>query len=302
MVTSPPLFPSDFQFFWHAARLWLAGVDPYAMRPNTGGWPLWDRLFYPLPALVLVLPLAKLPLILAHVLFVTAGVAVLAWRLTRGAFWPLLLFTSPSFLIAALLGQWSLWLTLGALVPSAGFLLAAKPTLGMACFLYWPSWRALLAGVALMALSILLMPTWPLEWIDNLTEVAQHPAPIAHTWGPLLSLAALRWRTREARLLLAMTCVPQLLFFGDQLPLFLVARTRGEALTFTGWGLVVLGAFLSTLDGDGRLVGYAAPWAMLACYLPALLIVLWHPNKGAVPRWLEQRSASWPVWLRGAPC
>lgn len=289
MVTQPPLFPGDFQFFWRAARLWLSGIDPYGLRPHTALWPLWDRIFYPLPALILVAPLARASLPVAHAVFVTAGVALLAWRLTRDALWPLLVFASPSMLTAALLGQWSPWLTFAALSPSAGFLLAAKPTLGLACWLYRPSWRGFWSGFAIVALSLALMPTWPLRWHDNLQTVAQHPAPVIYSWGPVLALALLRWRTREGRLLLAMACMPQLLFFADQMPLFLVARTRNEALAFTGWGLAVMGVFFSRLGGDGPLVGYAAPWAMLACYLPALCIVLRHPNAGPVPMWLAAR-------------
>src|SRR5215207_10329533 len=41
LVTDPPLFPSDFQFYWRGTALWLSGVDPYTMRPKTDLWPLW---------------------------------------------------------------------------------------------------------------------------------------------------------------------------------------------------------------------------------------------------------------------
>jgi hypothetical protein len=107
-------------------------------------------------------------------------------------------------------------------------------------------------------------------------------------------LAALRWRTREARLLLAMAFVPQVLFFYDQLPLFLVCRTRGEALAFIGWGMGVMMVFLIP-----AFVGFGGPWAMVACYLPALVIVLRRPNEGPAPRWLERWIADWPQWIRG---
>lgn len=293
-ITHPPLWKSDFQFFYLATRLWRNGVDPYAMRPFTPPWPLWDRLFYPLPALVLMLPVAWLRLDVAHVAFVTAGSALLAWRLSRDALWPLLIFVSPSFLVAALLGQWSPWLTLGALVPAAGLLLAAKPTLGLACWCYRPTRRAVVSGMTLVLVSLALMPSWPREWLDNLGQVSQHPAPITYQWGPLLALAVLRWRTREARLLLAMACVPQLLFFADQLPLFLVARTRQEAMAFIGWGMAVFIVYMMP-----SYLGYGAPWAMVTGYLPALGLVLRHPNEGPVPAWLEDRLTGFPRWLVG---
>jgi hypothetical protein len=107
-------------------------------------------------------------------------------------------------------------------------------------------------------------------------------------------LAALRWRTREARLLLAMALVPQVLFFYDQLPLFLVCRTRREALAFIGWGMAVMMVYLIP-----AFVGFGGPWAMIACYLPALVIVLRRPNEGPAPQWLERWIADWPQSIRG---
>jgi hypothetical protein len=41
-----------------------------------------------------------------------------------------------------------------------------------------------------------------------------------------------------------MAFVPQVLFFYDQLPLFLMSRTRGEALAFIGWGMAVMMVYL----------------------------------------------------------
>jgi hypothetical protein len=38
---------------------------------------------------------------------------------------------------------------------------------------------------------------------------------------------------------------------------------------------------------------------MVACYLPALVIVLRRPNEGTAPRWLERWIADWPQWIHG---
>ena len=268
--------------FARRARLWWAGIDPYAMRPRAPFWhlwPLWDRLFYPLPALFIVGPFAAFGARAAQTAFVATVAGLLAWRLTRDALWPLLLFCTPSFLMAAWLGQWSPWLTLAALVPGAAFLLAAKPTLGLACFLYRPTWTAVASATAIGVLSLAAMPDWPLKWLDNLHSVLNHPPPILAPSGWVVALAVLRWRQPEARLLLAMASVPQLALFSDQLPLFLVCRTRREALFYIATSITV---FLTWTMPAQMLLGES--YVMLGCYLPALYLVVRRPNEGAVTR------------------
>ena len=302
IVSNPEHVFTDFQYYYRATRLWASGVDPYSVRPRAAWitvWPLRDALFYPLPALLLTGPFAVLPMRAAQVAFVALATGLLSWRLTRTALWPLLIIASPGFLMAALLGQWSPWLTLGALVPQAGFLLAAKPTLGLACFCYRPTWRAVISGGAIVVVSLVLMPDWPVEWLENLRSVLGHPAPIAAPLGWILALAVLRWRQPEARLLLAMACVPQLLFFADQVPLFLVARTRREAWFYTLAGLVVGAIWVARQFMRHAAVALTGPDAMLGCYLPALWIVLRRPNEGDVPEWLERRVSVLPAWMRG---
>lgn len=299
----PTGHPSDFQYWWRGTRLWWAGVDPYAMRPRGPYWhlwPLWDRLFYPLPALLITAPFALLGMQAGHTAFIAFAAGLVAWRLTRDAWWPLLLFLTPSFLVAALVGQWSPWMVLGAIVPSAGFLLAAKPTLGLACWLYRPTWRAVWSALAIVALSLVLMPSWPLKWLDNLQAVVKHPPPILTPGGVLVLLAALRWRDPSARFLLAMVCVPQLGIWSDQLPLFLVCRTRREALLYTLGSGVSFACWLAAPFGaEGNTEILSAPYVILGCYWTALYLVLRRPNEGAVPAWLEHAVKYWPPALRG---
>jgi hypothetical protein len=280
LLADPQFYTTDFQFYYRAARLWHAGVDPYALRPGTPQWPLWDRLFYPLPALILVGPFAPLTVRAAQTAFVVVATALLAWRLSRHALWPLLIFCTPSFIIATFLGQWSPWLVLSALVPAAGFLFAAKPTLGLACWLYRPTWTAFWSGVAIMAISLLLMPDWPAKWLHNLSSVNRHIPPILTPGGFVLALAVRRWRDRDARFLLAMACVPQIGLFADQLPLFLICRTKREALTYVGLSgavFLVWGYRVFTIE---RGWPFSEPYAMLGCYGTALYVVLRRPTAG----------------------
>jgi hypothetical protein len=202
--------------------------------------------------------------------------------------------------MAAMLGQWGPWLTLAALTPSLGFLFAAKPTLGLACYTYRPNWRAVWTGALLTAVSLVLLPRWPVEWLDNLHSVQNHPAPIATPLGFLLGLTVLRWRRREARFLLAMSCVPQLLFFSDQTPLFLVATTRREAVLFLLASTVAFAAWMQGILGPDSAGAFPGPYAMVGCYLPALYLILRRPNVGTIPSWMEQRIQGWPTWIRGS--
>jgi hypothetical protein len=260
-------FVPDFQFFWGSARILLSGQNPYAGFPT----PVQDPLFYPLPTVLAAVAVAWLPLAIAAGVAVGISAAVLAavvpsWR------WPL--FASSAFVVAANQGQWSPLIVVGALVPAAGFLATLKPNLGLAGFAYRPTARGIvLAGLALL-LSVAVLPTWPWDWLRNLRTLEGHAPPLFTLSGSFLWLALLRWRTPEARLLLAMAAVPQLLFFADQLPLWLIPRTRSQTTLLSGLSLLGYGLFYLTLGQGDRYVPAAEPFVLGFIYLPALALVL----------------------------
>jgi hypothetical protein len=291
---------TDFEFWWRAVRLWASGIDPYGMRPDTPLWPLPDRLYYPMPALIIAWPLHKFGLLLAGSLFVGLSASWLCWVLSADGLWRMWFFATPAFVMAARLGQWSPIISAATLVPAAGFLLATKPNLGVAAFAYRPTWRGA-AGVAIILLvSIAMNTAWPREWLANIHSVRSHPSPIQVPFGWLLLLALMRWRQPEARLLIAMACIPQLLFFSDQLLLGLVTRTKNEAELFAGCGLAASLVWLIRAGANNpNLTGLAAPYVMLGCYLPALIIVLRRPNEGTVPAWLNRLTTV--HWKKGVP-
>lgn len=286
----------DFEFFWRASRLFANGVNPYPLRPGDMGWPLPDALYYPVPALLVMWPFQYFSLPVAAGVFFGGASAWLAWRLSEDGFWRLWILGGPGFIMAAILGQWSPLIVVGVLIPGAGFLLACKPTLGLACFVYRPTWRGALSVAAICLLSLIIFPTWPLEWFANLRIVAnhptaEHPSPILKPLGWALVLALARWRQPEARLLVAMACVPQLLYFADQLPLGLVARKRSEAVALGACGIVAALAWFILLPEKGSHVNAAAPYVMVGLYLPALIMVLRRPNEGRIPVWLDSALA-----------
>lgn len=267
----------DFQVFWEHARTLVGGGNPYA-HPAVVGPGRVAPLLYPLPAAMLVAPFAWLPMPLAGALFFGLSSALLAYGATRDGWHRLLLFVSGPFIIAATLGQWSPLITAGALLPWLGGVAAVKPNIGLALFAYRPSWRVIVGGLLLLALSLALVPSWPLDWLRTVRAGdAIYHAPVMSAAGVVLLLALLRWRLPGARLLLVMACVPHMLFFYDQLPLWLVPRNWRESLFLTLASLCAWLGWVSTLrpgTTTNEFIPAAQPWVLFGVFFPALLIVL----------------------------
>jgi hypothetical protein len=102
-----PLWPTDFDQLWHAARALTAGNDPYAVvgpgRPFQWDWPL----YYPLPAVLFAVPFTFLPVLVARIVFSALGAALLGWAVAPRlrTHWPLVL--SAAFIISVSRAQWA---------------------------------------------------------------------------------------------------------------------------------------------------------------------------------------------------
>jgi len=270
----PPPNSSDFDQLWIAARALARHQDPYAAVAASGeAFPL----FYPLPAVLLALPVAWLPLDLARAVWAGFGAAMLALaalRYGRGLGAGLL---GAGFLNALVLNQWSPLLTAGAVLPWLAVTWIAKPSIGLALFLAYPSRRAAWLGAGLLAVSLAALPGWPAHWLSALRGAFQ-TSPILQPGGFLLLLALLRWRRAEGRLLAALACVPQTIGLYETVPLFLITRTRWEGYGLAG--LSLLAAFIQAWAlprlGQPLPVLLLARWPilLLLVYLPALLLVL----------------------------
>jgi hypothetical protein len=260
----------DSRIWWRAAGELAAGRNPYTL--VYGVWPL----FYPLPALLLVAPLAWLPWPVFHLVTAGIGGALLGLAASRRpALGPALL--SAGFMASAAAAYWEPVLLAGVALPwVAALTWPAKPSLGLALFSGWPGREVLLGGAVLLGISITLLPSWPLDWLHQL-EGTNHVPPVLRPWGWVLLLAWLRWRTPEGRLLGVLALVPHTVSVSAGLLLFACCRTKWE-----GYGLAVLsyGAaawYASRIDPSMSLVGsIAAGWPALLvlCYLPALGLVL----------------------------
>jgi hypothetical protein len=289
----------DFLAWWFGSRVMFAGGNPYATPPDVAPYFIAEQLFYPATALVASGPFAALPYLIALGTFFGAGSALLAWGIATKAPHQLAIFCSFPYIMAAHLGHWSPWMTAALLVPALGFLVAVKPNLGLAAAVTRPS-RSMFIGAALLIIvSLLIAPSWPLWWRNAMAEVPTHVVPFATWYGAPLLLAALRWRTHQGRLLLAMSLMPQTATFADQLLVMLVARTRFEAVLLAAMSAIGGVAWLARLRWGGHPAMVGGPYVVLSIYLPALLIVLRHKNTGAIPQGLERRIARVPIWLRG---
>jgi hypothetical protein len=290
-ILARPGFDGDIEFAWKGAFLLASGVNPYGITmwhgvELFGGAPL----YYPPPTLWVLLPLVRVSSALAGGIVVALSAALLAVALARDARWRLGVFASGSFVLAASLGQWAPLLSVALLVPGLGWLAVLKPSTGLAVFVARPSVRAGCIIAALLALSVILMPSWPQLYLAGVRESIQHVSPVAAVWyGPVLLLGLIRWRRAEARLLVALACIPHMLFFYDELLLLVAVPTSKRELLFLRaaniLGVLAWLAYCLVRPVPYQLV--ARPFVLASCYLPALVLVLRRPNEGPIPVWLE---------------
>lgn len=269
----------DFLVFWSHARSLIGGANPYA-EPLVIGPGRVAPFMYPLPAALLVAPFAWLPMAVSGGAFFGFSSALLAYLITRDGFQRLPLFFSAPFILAATMGQWAPFIMAVALVPVLSGLIFTKPNLGVALALARPDSRTIASAAVIFGATLLLIPRWPLDWLllvrDN---EAIYRAPLLATGGLVLLLALIRWRHADGRLLLGLSIVPQLVFFYDQLVLWLVPRTLGESIFMSVASLAAWLAWLSNLApgaGPNEYIPAALPFVLGGIYLPALVLVLRH--------------------------
>lgn len=300
------LFPfshgADFAQFHFHARSWLAGRNPYE-----GGFPIMRRtrvvpepFFYPFPTLFVLAPFALVPLRVGYALFAGASTTLLSWAILVKSPQRLPMLFSASFILAIGLGQWTPLVTATLLIPILGWLAVVKPNVGLASVPADPSLVRIAGGGLLLLVSLAFQPSWPAEWLRNLRSMPGHPIPILLPGGALALLALLRWRRPEARLLVGMACVPQLMYFADQLPLWLVATTRRESMLLSATSLVAWLFALQAFNRPGGMPAFDSDYLVLAAvYLPAFIMVMRRKNEGRVPAFVERLVSRWPSWIRG---
>jgi hypothetical protein len=298
----PELVAHDFSYPWYGARALFAGRNPYSAVQTAGAAlpPFAPWLFYPLPAVLVAGLVAWLSPVAAGGVFFGAISAILAYVVVRKNTVHVPIFIGAPFARAALSVQWSPLLAAAALAPtSLGWLIAVKPTTGAAGLLLKPRVRAFVGAAVFALISLIVLPSWPRDWLEAVRHVPNHRAPVVWPLGAVGLIGLLRWRTGEGRLLAAMTLVPQVPWYYDQLLLGLTARTERQSYFLAACSWIAYVAMHVTKDVTRGAFVYLEPYISLGLYLPAALVVLRHPNRGELPAGLERLVSSLPRWLRG---
>jgi hypothetical protein len=301
------LYALDFTPHWRAADAMLRGYSPYVViNAFTNLYPFGAGYLYMLPATILLLPFGYLPPQVAAAIFEGIATAVFAFALMRDGYWRLPLLASAPLYYGVVSGQTVPLVTAAFLIPWLGWLAPLKHTTGAVGAAFTLSKRYILGAIAVVIVSVIIWPWWPAQWWAERLDVFEkyYHIPILVTGGFLLLLGILRWRRPEARALVAMSCLPQTMFFYDQLPLVLIARNFRESVyvTAASWvgplvGLLLVG---SASMSRSELFRVNSGVIVLCYYLPSLAVILLRPNVGSVPAVLERASTLLPRRFHGA--
>lgn len=255
---------ADFRWALHLVHRLLERQNPYDT-------PLEQ---YPLTAALFALPFVRLPPEVAAGLFWGISSALLAFGLTRHGYQRLLVFLAYPYWAGILTVQWSPIIVASAFFPLLLPVTMAKPQIGLPVFLTRLSWRGLLACVVVALLSIAVMPNWPLLWLRQ-TGNYEHFIPLIVLPGPLLLLALLKYRDRDAWLLLLAALMPQRWFF-DSFILWLIPRSRRQIVwtAFISWGAGIWRWY--HIPHSFTQVGR---WTVLLVYLPMMAVILFRKTE-----------------------
>lgn len=261
---------SDFDLLYQMGARLLAGEDPYGLPTQT--------LPYPLPAVLLAVPFTAVPLGLARPIFDILVGWVFAYALWkhRGPF-ALLALGSGAYVFALLSGQTTPLIVAASLIPALGFLLAVKPNTSAALWIARPSWMAVFGAVAFVGLSFIVLPTWPRDWWTALPpDTSILVPPILRPFGFVLLVAALRWRSPEGRLLLAIPFIPQTMLPYELVSLAVIPANWREMAIYVAATWIAVGIADQVHAGTGMAEWMATGWPLTLCavYLPMLYLVL----------------------------
>ena len=249
----------DFRWALHLAQRLLSQQTPYDT-------PLEQ---YPLTAALFALPFLHVPPEVAAGCFWGISSALLAFGLTRHGYSRLLIFFAYPYWAGILSVQWSPIIAASAFFPLLLPVTMAKPQVGLPVFLTRLSRRGVMACVVVALASLAVLPNWPLLWWRQAGNY-QHFFPLLILPGPLLVLALLRYRDRDALLLFFSALLPQRWFF-DSFILWLIPQKRREIVwtVFFSWGAGIWRWYHipHSFTEVGR-------WTVLLFYLPMLAVVL----------------------------
>jgi hypothetical protein len=255
----------DFTWAIRAASDLLGRRNPYA----TPGQ------LYPLPAALFGLPFIRMWPEVAAGVFYGLSSALLAFAVTRRGYHYMLIFLAYPYWAGMLAVQWI------PLIMASSFLwwlmpvVLAKPQIGLPVFFTRAQRNGAVVCLIVMLVSLFVMPHWITLWLAETGHYVRF-VPLLVFPGPILLAALLRYRNRDAWLLLLAACMPQRWFY-DSFLLWLIPKTRRQIVFTSG---------LSWIPGIWR--WYHTPqnvtevgrWIVLCFYLPMLLVLLLPQQQG----------------------
>jgi Glycosyltransferase family 87 len=314
IIQQPPALASDF----YPAHFWgqklIAGQNLYSAETTqelAQQWlsPYVTGFSYPLPMALLFVPLALLPLPLAMCLWTIFGAAGSFAALGLRSDWRKLILLplvfAPLYLSILVEQSTLIWFALiviflfalrrrsSWLVGLSIVLLPIKPQVGLffaLAGLVW-AWKndrrslywAGLWGLLVWGTSFVLMPTWPLEWIEQLKLYREaNPAPTLLPWSLVLVLVTwkMSWPARLAALQVALFPLNSMYTL---LPLLLVWMEIGGPLALIGAGISMLWlAFPSTQSA-------AVVWALTGT--PLIVCAAWRWRQSMQQSMLVAKNA-----------
>jgi hypothetical protein len=294
--SAPPGWHTDFALSWFGARSLLQHQDPYPLVGIGRAFGYQDPLVYPPTAFVAVIPLAPFPEYLASTFFVWISTALLVYGMTARSWHLLPIIPSFSFLVNVRTSQWTILTTAMLFLPALAFFSLTKPQFAVPVVVSAKgkeSWYAAAVGsVALIGISLVLLPGWPLEWLNQVRHhTGNMHAPLTRPLGFLIPLVLLRWRRPEAWFVFLLAAMPQTWDYYNTLPLLALAATYREACALSlvssigGFVWIWIGRSVAANWTELTLYGPAA--IVLFAYLPVVYAILRRPNEGEGPLWLK---------------
>jgi hypothetical protein len=172
--------------------------------------------------------------------------------------------------------------------------------LWLAAVAYRRRWRTVVDGFALLALSLIIDPTWTAGWLSHLHHQPTRPmAPVFWPLGFVGLIGLLRRRQLGGRALAVMTLIPvagpairpsAVVVRPDAMP-----RRRRVDRRVVGW------IHCRSCNYPTRFPQVMQLIVVVSTYLPAAVIAWSQPNVGDAPAWMERVIAGWPPWARGRP-
>jgi hypothetical protein len=279
----------DISWVWSGAQAVLHGSDPYSAVGPGREYNFPTSLWYPLPAILAMVPFAWLSMNGATIAFGTIGAGALAVALTceRIANPQLLVFASWSYLFAVITAQWSPLLTAAGLLPALGWLLVCKPPIGLAMFAGWPRRAAVIGGLVFIVISVIVQPRWPVSWLGAIADQQHMLPPVTRPFGFLILLGLLRWRRPEARVLVTLGCLPHTVSPYETIPLWLAVQTWPEA------GVLCAMSWIDAVVAPVGTVVAAGNWVTWLFYLPCTAMILTRPNIDTTFSFTEIKEVLW---------